>query len=474
MRRFLVPVGLVVLAVLAGAGAWWVGRPAPGRDGATPPARVDRVVVTPLLSPRRVPGWLAQPTADERLRLGVQPVIDEAPPDTCLVVDQARRTIVDRQADLAVVPASNQKLVTGQVALDVLGPDHRFTTRVLAPASPVEGRVEELRMIGGGDPVLGTEDFLAGYDEAPPHTSLEALAQAVADAGVTEVSGDVVADASRYDGVTTVPSWAPRDYGTATPGPLVALAVNRGYTTYATEPDAVVIPEPSDDAPTGAATALIQALEARGVTVAGGARTGTVDQSGPEVASVTSPPLREIVALIEGYSDNTASELLVKELGYVQAGEGSTEAGLEVMRGQLESAGLPLEGVVLADGSGLHQDNRLTCRFLVSLLAAAGPDSPLAAGLAVAGESGTLAERMQGAAAGRIRAKTGSLRETAALSGFASPLVGDDLVFAYVANAEEVPESVLVLQELLASVLVRYPEGPPRSELVPVGATSPP
>ncbi len=225
MRRFLLPVGLLVLAGAAGAGAWSVDR---SGDERAPGAPVESVVATPLLSPRRVPGWLAQPTADERLRLGLQPVIDQSPPDTCLVVGRQGLAVVDQQPDLAVVPASNQKLVTGQVALEVLGVDHRFTTRVLAPAAPAEGRVEELWLVGGGDPVLGTGDFLAGFDQPPPHTSLEELAQAVVDAGVTEVSGDVLADASRYDDLVTVPSWAPRDYGTATPGPLVALAVNRG------------------------------------------------------------------------------------------------------------------------------------------------------------------------------------------------------------------------------------------------------
>ncbi len=233
----------------------------------------------------------------------------------------------------------------------------------------------------------------------------------------------------------------------------------------------MIVPQPSADAPAAAAEAFIDALEARGVTVGGSAETGVVDQGGPEVAVVSSPPLSDIVALIESISDNTVAELLVKEFGQARRSEGSTEAGLEVMRTHLEEAGLPTEGVVLADGSGLHQDNRLTCRFLVALLEEAGPESALASGLAVAGESGTLAERMQGAAEGRIRAKTGSLRETSALSGFAEPLAGDDLVFAYVANAEEVPESVLGLQELLASVLVRYPEGPPRSTLGPSGAT---
>jgi serine-type D-Ala-D-Ala carboxypeptidase/endopeptidase (penicillin-binding protein 4) len=468
VRRLVLPLILLLVAVAGLGTAVAVERPE--RAAAVEPLEVAS---TPVWSPRRVPRWLVTPAADDRLRLAVQPVIDQAPPDTCLVVTERGRVVVSQQPDLVVVPASNQKLVTAHVVLETLGPDHTYRTAVVAPSGAVDGVVAgDLWLVGGGDPVLVTADFAASFDPPAAATSLEDLADRIVAAGVERIDGSIVGDASRYDDQTDVPGWPVRDYGTAAPGPLLALAVNRGFSSYATDPEAIVIPSRAPDAPAAAAQRLRELLVNRGVTVTGGARSGSVATDGlgddtTEIAAIESPPLVDIVATMLTESDNTVAELLLKELAVADGREGSSEQGLEVLREVVAGLDLPAQDAVFADGSGLHDANRLRCSFVIGLLDRLGPDSVIAEGLPRSGETGTLHDRLDGPLAGALRAKTGSLRETTALSGFAEAFEDIDLTFAFIANAPDVPDSVLDLQELLGTVLVRYPEGPSLAELAP-------
>jgi PBP4 family serine-type D-alanyl-D-alanine carboxypeptidase len=122
-------------------------------------------------------------------------------------------------------------------------------------------------------------------------------------------------------------------------------------------------------------------------------------------------------------SDNFTAEMLVKQLGALEARQGTTAAGVKVVRRTLADAGVPLAGVRLADGSGLSSLNRLTATALVTLLATALTERELTgafvASLAVAGVDGTLARRMRSRPArGQVIAKTGTTRAASALSGF--------------------------------------------------------
>ena len=72
-------------------------------------------------------------------------------------------------------------------------------------------------------------------------------------------------------------------------------------------------------------------------------------------------------------SDNNTAELLVKELGAVAGTGGTRDAGLEVVRQTLRVMGIATTGLVVADGSGLSNDNRVTCDALIAVLGAARP-----------------------------------------------------------------------------------------------------
>ena len=134
-------------------------------------------------------------------------------------------------------------------------------------------------------------------------------------------------------------------------------------------------------------------------------------------------------------SDNFVAEMLVKELGAVQGQGGTTAAGVGFVTGLLAQAGVPLDGVRLVDGSGLSLLDRLTPDALASLLSTMWGDVEvrleLLSSLPVAGRTGTLHDRMRrSAAAGVVRAKTGTTSNASALSGFA----GDRYVFSILQN----------------------------------------
>lgn len=455
---------LLVLAI--GVGSVRSTAPASAGSGAPPGSSA-----TPLFSARRVPVLVQSIAAKPKLVPELLSVAAASPTETCLAVDVAGRSLFASNPSTPLVPASNQKIVTAQLALDVLGPDHRYRTDVggtLGADGTVAG---DLYLVGGGDPVLRTRAY-ADYlgDQAGAGTSIEDLADAVVARGVRRVSGSVVGDESRYDGERLVPGWPERYLDQHQLGPLSALEVNQSFTffpdTYSEEGLADL--ENAGDPPKFAAATFTELLEARGVEVDGGPKAGVRPDGTAVIASVTSPPLTAIVHQMLNRSDNQIAELLVKEAGAVEGDGGSTRAGLAVFAAAFDRLGLPSAGVVMHDGSGLGYDNRLTCALLSALLTRSGDDSAIADGLAVAGQRGTLRDRFEDPATnGRIRAKTGTLNDVSSLSGFADPTGAPPLVFAYIANGAPVTPGLLDIQEDLGRALVDYGTGLPLGELSP-------
>jgi serine-type D-Ala-D-Ala carboxypeptidase/endopeptidase (penicillin-binding protein 4) len=426
---------------------------------------------TPVFSVRRLPTVVSRTIADTRLR-GVldratgDGVLGDARDHTCLAVrDPSGRDVYSRQESDSLIPASALKVVVGAVALAKIGASTRLSTEVRAGASPQGGTVGDLWLVGGGDPLLSTADFAddGGYGGQPRlATPMEALADRIVAAGIRTVQGRVVGDDGRYDDQRLVPTWLPRYIANFDVGPISALTVNEGFATP--PPSPTYAPSPT----ALAADVLAGLLRARGVTV-GGSGEGTAPAGIPPLTSIDSPPLGEVVGAILQHSDNMAAEMMVKELGVRFGGGGTTAAGLTVIRDHLATLGLPLDGVATVDGSGLDRSDRVTCRFLQDVLAIAGEGSDLDRALPVAGRNGTLHRRFTGTpAAGKVRAKTGSLQGVVALAGWAAGSRDPgSLQFALLSN--ELPsESVgLALQDKVAGALAAYPDAPPPETLGP-------
>lgn len=369
-------------------------------------------------------------------------------PRGCLVVEAAGSLLYEAGDGAAAEPASAIKVLTASAALEVLGESERFRTSVTARARPIGGTIEgDLWLVGGGDPVLATNSWAANYTGRQPHTSLDELADLVAAAGVRQVEGSVVGDESRYDGLRYVESWPKRFIVDGEIGPLSALTVNDGFSTWG-HPGV-----PFRNPPADAAAIFKELLEDRGIRVAGGSIGGRAISNAVELASVRSTDLRSIASAMLRDSDNGTAEMLIKEIGLRRSGTGSTSAGTAAVTETFSERSYPVDGAQLNDGSGLSPMNRVSCRLLTSILRDAS--AALTSGLPVAGQTGTLSERFRGTpAAGKLRAKTGSLEGVAALAGFAENRAGQTLTFSYLANGLPKAVTARSLQDYLSTVLV--------------------
>jgi D-alanyl-D-alanine carboxypeptidase/D-alanyl-D-alanine-endopeptidase (penicillin-binding protein 4) len=379
--------------------------------------------------------------------------------NSCLTVqDASGRMLYQHRPDTALIPASTQKLLVAAAALTTLGPNFRFTTQVLAPAPAVNGKVAALWLVGNGDPLLAAPEFIAstagrvrvaGY----PWTPLTSLADSLAATGIKLVASGIRGDDSHQDRLRFLPVW-PTLYQTQEQvGLLSALSVNEGI--QYTPPKSTLAQDP----PNYAAAELARLLQQRSVAVG-----SEPDQTAPAgavvVASVSSAPLSQIVEAMLRASDNWIAELVVRAMDQAAGGTGTTAGGTAIVLRQAAKAGIPLSGVHMDDGSGLSRTDKATCGELLAALDLGLKPSfaPLLSGLAVAGQTGTLATRYRGTAvAGKLRAKTGSLDNAGGMVGEVS--VNATSRFAFLDNDTEAEAALVAREDAVIAALAAYPGG---------------
>ena len=240
---------------------------------------------------------------------------------SCAEVAQDGRVLYQDHASLPVIPASNMKLVTATALLDKLGPSYRFQTSLMALHPPVRGVVHgNLYLVGGGDPVLRLpSDAPSGRPE--PYSNFTSLVRALKVAGVRQVAGSVVGDDTRYDSLRAVPGWPARYEEEEDVGPLSALDVDDGLATAGGGLNLGLPPAVQ------AAGILTNLLHSAGIQVARRA------DRGQDAARLDSPgqtrfsAAGQILGVVLRASDDTAMELMTKELGFRERGTGSTAAG---------------------------------------------------------------------------------------------------------------------------------------------------
>jgi serine-type D-Ala-D-Ala carboxypeptidase/endopeptidase (penicillin-binding protein 4) len=412
-------------------------------------------------------GWLEEVlddarAASETLQLGVH------------VVDEAGREVAALDPDRPLLPASTLKQVTAAAALTTLGPATQLRTTVDAtagvdPAGVLDG---DLVVVGSGDPTLVTEEYARFVYPARPRTSLDELADQLVALGLTRVTGSVRGTAPAFAEPSLPTGW--RDaYLDALDGRYVAgLTVDGGLVTDIRLPDLAEEEGEADDTaedtdaedadlegeegadedatpinilqqlaaldsdlpPTvrtslapdpvlHVATELTRMLRERGVEVAG--EPSTEPPARPVAArlgAVTSPPLAEVLRFTVQRSDNHLADALAVVTARARTRDGSWVAVPRAFEQVLERFGVPTEGAVFADGSGLSRDDRLTPRLLTELdrqlTGSARFGGTWRSFQAVAGRSGTLDGRLRGTPVeGRLLGKTGTLRDVTALSG---------------------------------------------------------
>ena len=138
---------------------------------------------------------------------------------------------------------------------------------------------------------------------------------------------------------------------------------------------------------------------------------------------------------------------------------GTTKDGVEVTRARLERLGVPTAGLVMVDGSGLSRENRASCATLDAAIRLGDREQLriLRDGLAVAGQKGTLAPRLDGTDLdGRVVAKTGTLDGVSGLAGTST--VRRPLRFALLINGSVGEASAFALREAMVTAIARFPD----------------
>jgi D-alanyl-D-alanine carboxypeptidase/D-alanyl-D-alanine-endopeptidase (penicillin-binding protein 4) len=341
-----------------------------------------------------------------------------------------------RAPDVPRIPASVNKLYTTAAALARFGPDAQLVTEVLGTGAPDELGVVHgnLYLRGGGDPTFGA-------------AQARRLARVLTGSGLTEVTGRVIGDESRFDSLRGGPASAFRLSSWV--GPLSALTFNRGV-TVGRRPSFQRRPARY------AAERFERALERAGVEVGRPARTGVTPPEAVLLGEWASPRMSVLAAQTNRPSDNFMAEMLIKALGAEFAFAGSTAAGTGVARAV--AAGFDARPQMV-DGSGLSRRNHTSPRDVVELIA--GMDASEVGdhfydSLAVAGRSGTLSKRMRrNSAGGRCRGKTGTLNGVSALAGICVSKSGARTAYAFLMNGVTVWRAH-PLQDRMAAALARY------------------
>ena len=378
-----------------------------------------------------------------------------------LIVDAERGdTILSNDADKLFMPASNEKLLTGAIALQTLGPDHRWRTPVLLHGRQ-RGRVwqGDLLVSGSGDP--GVSDSLSGGQAMNAFTPVR---DALAARGITRITGRVRAIGDAFPGLTTGFGWAYDDFDAAYSAAIDELMFNEGVLVLkaraatrvggavavtsaptrsyprllvqATTRDSVAVMAGGMRPPrleavydsigdrvvvTGTlalgdsasitlsyrhpndayVAALTQSLEDGGIRVTGRtvAKADTLRRAADTVVVLQSAPLSDVLRRMQKPSQNQIAELLFRTSGLRASGDGSADSARAVGVRTLAGWGVTLADAAYRDGSGLSRHDYVTPRAIVKVLDAMRRSPWFATyrdALPIAGVDGTIGNRMKG------------------------------------------------------------------------------
>jgi serine-type D-Ala-D-Ala carboxypeptidase/endopeptidase (penicillin-binding protein 4) len=405
-----------------------------------------------------------------------------------------------------MMPASNMKIVTLAAAADLLGWDHRFTT-TLEVTGPIEGSVldGDLYVRSSGDPSINSRDGRAAAVLFEWASALKAAGiqrvtgrvigddQAFDDEGLgqgwawdylqfgyatpvgalqfNENLASLSVRPSATTGAATDVSLSPgaglrllNRSVTAAPGTAAEIGYRRRLDEPVLEVSGMLAAGSAAAARTVAvvnptlftAQSIKDGLIAHGIDIAGpavdiddiAATLLAVPAERRVVATTPSPTLQEIGTVLMKVSQNLYAETLLKAIGANAGGLGTFEGSLNQVRQRLSAWGVPDDAFVLADGSGLSRYNYLTADVIVAILERMYRDprhrDAFVATLPVAGKDGSLSARMRGTRAeGNAAAKTGSISNVRALSGYVRSRDGEMLVFSILANDFVIPAATV-------------------------------
>jgi D-alanyl-D-alanine carboxypeptidase/D-alanyl-D-alanine-endopeptidase (penicillin-binding protein 4) len=442
-------------------------------------------VVTPAPAPTHIaaaphaPPWSDAQLRALRARLSETLSASALATSGIAIVDDDGRPLFTRRDRTPYAPASTFKVLVATTALQTLGPDFRFETRFESLDDPQNGTIDgDVYLIGGGDPSLTSDDIRAGVG-------------ALARAGITHVTGGIVADATAFGGREVNPAWDPDDLQYDYAAGTSALSLDEGTVELHVTPTTVGAPatiavrppssavrvlggvttgyattlsidraaarndftfsgsvaadaeqsfyRPVVDQPLYAGDVARSMMQQRNITVDGAVRTGVGPVAGHILWIHRSAPLRTLLAHMLFESDNHYAEQLLRTVGAQTGVLGTEHAGATVERAILKRLGAPADGLRVVDGSGLAPSDRIEPLSIATLLARAALEpagNVLFHDLPRVGIEGTVRRRDVTTALGRARAKSGHIENVNALVGYVQTHRHGRVAFAIMVNDE--------------------------------------
>jgi D-alanyl-D-alanine carboxypeptidase/D-alanyl-D-alanine-endopeptidase (penicillin-binding protein 4) len=455
------------------------------------------LLITVPVSARSRPARSA-PTLEESLaRLARRPPARSSGVSIAIAELSTGETVFQRNPETPETIASVTKMISSAAALHYLGPDYRFQTTFWRRGEVQQGNLlGSLLVVGGGDPNISgrfyDDDAFAIFDK---------WAEGLVRAGITRVTGDLILNASKFDGIYRHPDWPPERDTRWYQAPISALSYNdnvvivsvgrNGFHSarnLAIDPETDIVqavpraravgktgsvkiaifrdpgsdlasvspstlrrhyrwtsPLAINDPPKFFGAALRSRLLAAGIEIVGGVVERPVEPSdGWILVASTESQLLPTLAVSNKRSQSFYAEQVFKTLAYEKAGRGTWEGAIALAKQFLGTLGLDPGRFDLRDGSGLSAFNRVSAGDLVRFLEAMNSDPQGAAWrstLAVAGEpDGSLRHRLQDVR-GQVEAKTGTLQGVSTLAGYAHANSGKTYVFAILLNGPGVSEA---------------------------------
>ena len=437
-----------------------------------------------------------------------------------VVVDaNSGKSILEYNPGISLTPASVMKLIISAAAIELLGPDYTFKT-VIGYTGTLNRRSGKLSgdiiIRGGGDPALGSRYFPADNKDF-----LNIWVDEIQKLGIRKIEGRVLTDDSYYDFLPVPSKWLWEDvgnyygagafglsiydntydihfktYGDSTQ-PIITEIVpaecesdfsnmlraagssDEGYVfsaPYSTKGwlagsippnmNDFILQASISDPPALAAKILTERLRIAGIKISGEPSTFRLDQlfHSDDITPLTetiSHPLVDIIEVLNHESVNLYAEHLVKELGKRFRKEGSTEAGVEVVKNFLEEAGINNDGIFLEDGSGLSPLNAINSGELVKLLLYMKNSgryfTEFYSSLPEAGKEGTLKNYFKDPVFdARLKAKSGSMTRVRSYAGYISTLSGKTMVFSIIVNNYTGPSKNIIagIENILRDIIL--------------------
>ncbi len=411
----------------------------------------------------------------------------------------SERVLYSYRGRTPMIPASNLKVITTAAALDMLGPDFRFTTELWGPEVDGQGVINgDIYLRGNGDPT-NTPPY-----QDSPIAMYEDFADKLIQAGVREIKGDIVADDSAFDREFFPQGWSDHYHLDGYSAPVAGLSLNGNLVEVRVTGEGASMFPPNthfqlkynangavdtaiqrqrgsnvitlcgplsevnreitvDNPPLFAANSFANILAQRGIRCSGKVR--LIREIGEPAAvttkhnyaSVSSPTLQEIITETNQQSDNFLAEHLFKAVGAHLQGRGSAQSGEASIKRFMNFHSIDTTGLTMADGCGLSTLDRATPNQLVDTLVAMAHNrhaKQFYESLA-SNEHGTLRGRIPAA---DVHGKTGTLDHHSALSGYVTTNSGQTVVFSLIFNDLDSISVAVDIQNKVTTLLAQWDE----------------